>query len=446
MTATGPAAEAFAAAFEARADARAAEPPFLREARRAAFARFAAAGFPGPREEDWRFTSLAAVAKTPFSPATRLETPGSYGVFVLGDAPGPMPVFENGAFIAENSAPVPPDLAAAGLRVEPIGRTLRDDPAAVEAFVARAAEGADPFAALNLALFEGGAYVRVPAGLRVVDPIYLVFVSYAGDRPGAAHPRNLVVLETGAAATIVEVYVGLGGRDADPCLTNAVTEIVAGDGSAVEHVRVQREGAAAVHLGALSIRAGRGARVAARAFHLGAALSRLDLRVLLDGEGSEATVDGLCLLDGRRHHDTRLLVDHARPGCTSREAWRSILSGESTGVFRGRIHVRPGADRTDAKETCRNLLLSEKAVAHAMPQLEIYADDVRCTHGATTGALDEDSLFYLRSRGLDRGAAERLLARAFAEEIVGAVRVDPVRRALEAALAEGIDAAIGRAA
>jgi Fe-S cluster assembly protein SufD len=297
------------------------------------------------------------------------------------------------------------------------------------------------FVALNTALMEDGAYVRIPRGVIVEEPIHLLFVGSAADgAPAVSHPRILIVAEENSQATVIETFVGVGdgvGRptpglpDGGVYFTNAVTEIVAAENAVLDHYRVQRESETAFHIATQWVQQARSSNFASHAISLGGALVRTDITAVLDGPGIESTLNGLYVVGGQQHVDTHTAIDHAQPHCNSHELYKGILDGRATAVFNGKIFVRQDAQKTDAKQTNQNLLLSRDAVIDTKPQLEIFADDVRCTHGATVGQLDADALFYLRSRGIDAAEARALLTYAFASDILGRIKVAPLRTALE---------------
>jgi Fe-S cluster assembly protein SufD len=301
------------------------------------------------------------------------------------------------------------------------------------------------FGELNTALFEDVALVTVAPDFVVEEPVHLLFLSSRGDGvPFVTHPRVFVFAGRGSEATVVETHAGLDGVSS---FTNAVTELVVADGACLDHIRLQREGDSAFHIGALAARLGRDSRLRSVTVSLGAALSRLDLSVCFDAPGGDATLDGLFMADGARHVDIHSRVEHRVPHCTSQQLYKGILDDTARGVFNGLVVVEKGAQKTDAAQANRNLLLSRGALVHSTPQLLILADDVKCKHGSTTGQLDEVALFYLRSRGIGEEAARSLLTYAFASDIVHRIRVESVRAGVEKLLAVHLrDAAVVREA
>ena len=288
-----------------------------------------------------------------------------------------------------------------------------------------------PFAALNTALVADGAFIHLPAGVELERPIHLVFVSGSEGRSTVSAPRILIVAEAASRATVVEQHLGDGGAS----LSCPVSEIVLAKDALLDHVVVQEEEVSAHHLAVRQIQLAAGGRYSGQTVSLGGALARTDIDVILDGEGATASLDGLYLVDGAQQADTHLTVRHAQPSCESHQLYKGILAGSSRAVFNGRIIVDQDAQKTDANQANRNLLLSDNATVHSNPQLEIFADDVRCTHGSTVGRLDEEAIFYLRSRGIARDEAIRLLTLAFAGEVLERIPVDELRKRLEVVIA-----------
>jgi Fe-S cluster assembly protein SufD len=410
----------------------------LYDLRHEAIDRFAELGFPTLRDEEWRFTNLAGLAKTPFTLA-RGEggRPAVGGVARSGDRAitergsaleaRHRLVVVNGHFVEKLSTLPPGPVFAGGLAA-----ALASQPQLVECHLARYAEFEEQaFTALNTAFVRDGALIYVPDNQVVQEPIHLVVVSAGGDRPTVSHPRVLVVVGRNSRVTLVETYTGAAG---EVYFTNAVTEIVAGENAVVDHYKLQEEGAEAFHVATLQVQQARSSIVSSHFVSLGGRLVRNEVNAVLDAPGCECTLNGLYLASGRQHIDNHTVIEHAKPHCTSHELYKGILDGQAHGVFNGKIHVHQDAQKTDAKQTNQTLLLSADAVINTKPQLEIYADDVKCTHGATVGQLSDEALFYLRSRGIDAEAARGLLTYAFANDIVGRIKVVPVRRRLEEVL------------
>ena len=407
------------------------QPSWLFPLRKAGIARFAELGFPTLKHEDWRFTNVAPIAKLAFKPifeATRDElTKDSLTQFPFAKLPGTRLVFVNGFYAAElSTTPAQRD----GIKVGSLAAALANDSALIEKHLGRYVRTEDnAFAALNNAFFQDGGFLFVPAGQSVAEPVQFLFINTSKDAGATTHPRSLIIVEREAKATIIESYVSLANA---PTFTNAVTEFALGDNSVVEHCKFQDESTDTFHIAALHSHLGRTVNFSAHSIATGAKLSRNNIRTTLDGEGIEAVLNGVYITNGDQLADHHMVVDHAKPHCASHEYFNGILAGKSKGVFHGRILVRPDAQKTDAKQTNKNLLLSDEASADAKPQLEIYADDVKCTHGATVGQLNDESIYYLRSRGIGLETARRMLIHAFAGEIIDRVKHDALREELDA--------------
>jgi Fe-S cluster assembly protein SufD len=412
------------AAFERELPA--GEPAAVKALRRQALERFARLGFPSLRQEEWRFINVAPIARTAFHwPAGVADRADALPPGTLTFDAAARLVFVDGRFSARLSqlGELPP-----GAFVGSLAEALERAPGAVEPHLGRYAKFADhPFVALNTAFLRDGACVLLPRGAVLARPIHLLFLAAGSPaRPTVSFPRNLVVLGEASQATLVESYAGAGSYFCCP-----VTELVAGPGAVVDHYKVQRESLDAFHMATFQLHAERGSAPSSHSISLGGALVRHDVNAVLAGEGVDCILNGLYLVAGRQVVDNHMRVEHARPHCASHELYKGILDGKARSVFNGLIHVHPGAQKTDAKQSNRNLLLSREAIANSNPQLEIYADDVKCTHGSTVGQLDEDAVFYLRSRGIGLEAARSLLTYAFASDIVARIKVEPVRHDLE---------------
>jgi Fe-S cluster assembly protein SufD len=377
--------------------------------RRAARERFAELGFPTRKNEDWKYTNVARIAKTPFEPGNGRMTPPA-GLDPFPEIDCYRLVFVNGRYR--------PDLSAAE------GIDARGLDAAAGHLARYAAFAHQPFVALNTASLEDGAFLHVPEGRVLPKPVHLLFIS-AGERT-MSNPRTLIVAGARAEAHIIETYAGEGEY-----FTNAVTELALGEGAIVDHYKLQRESGTASHIATVQGYQERSSVLTSHSVSLGGALVRNDINSTLNGPGGECTLNGLYLASGEQHIDNHTALDHAMPHCASREYYRGILSGRATGVFNGKIIVRKDAQKTDAIQSNKNLLLSEEASINTKPQLEIYADDVRCTHGATVGQLDAEALFYLRSRGIGGEEARRLLISAFASDVLDRIRLEPLRTVIE---------------
>jgi len=405
-------------------------PSWLYPIRKAGLARFAELGFPTLNHEDWRFTNVAPVAALPFKPVFKPESDGGVEQAIKDSAfaglPGGKLVFIDGHFVPNLSTlPAVPK----GATFASLAKALAADDGLLERQLAQHARTEDnAFAALNTAFFSDGAFIHVPADCDVKDPVQLVFIATGRETGAAVFPRNLIVAEAGSRLTVVESHISIG----DAAVLNCpVTELLARDDATVEHLKFQDEGRQSFHLATVHGEFGRSSNVSFHSFALGARLSRNNIHVRLAGEGLECVLNGLYLTRGDQLADHHMIVEHAQPRCASHEYFNGILDDRSKGVFHGRILVQPVAQKTDAKQTNRNLLLSDEATVDTKPQLEIYADDVKCTHGATVGQMNEDSIFYLRARGIGLEKARQMLMHAFAGEIIDRVKCEPAREILD---------------
>ncbi len=406
------------------------QPKWLAPVRQAGLASFAALGFPQLSDEDWRFTNVAPIASLPFTLAREAAVNGAESKLidasVFAKLPGQRLVFVNGFFSAKLS-----DVksVAGGVRIENLAAALAKDSALIEKHLGRYAHAAgNAFAALNQAFFTDGAFIFVPPGVAVAEPVQLIYISSAKQTGETIVPRNLVIAGANSQLTVVESYLNTANV---AYFTNVVTEIIAGDHARVEHVKLQDEAAAAYHIATIAGEFGRASNVTVHSFALGAKLSRTNIRTKLAGEGLECILNGLYLTRGEQLADHHMIVEHAQPHCASHEYFNGILDDKSKGVFHGRIYVHPIAQKTDAKQTNKNLLLSDDASADTKPQLEIYADDVKCTHGATIGQLNAESIFYLRARGIGADTARQMLIHAFAGEIIERIKCEPARAVID---------------
>jgi Fe-S cluster assembly protein SufD len=414
--------------FADREQRAAAEPAWLGGLRKGAMDRFASLGFPTTHNEDWKYTNVAAIAKLAVRPApeAKLTRKDLDRLPLANLGCGVRLVFLNGRFSPELSAV---DGMPAGVRAASLAAVLKNGSAALENHIARyAGFEENAFVALNTALFEDGALIEIAKGTVVEEPIHLVFLTAAGGDPWVAHPRNLILAGRGSQAAVIETYVTAGEG---VHFTNAVTEIVAAEGAVTEHYKLQDEGAQAFHVGTIQVLQERSSALTSHNVGFGAALARNDVNGVLDGEGAECMLNGLYVTTGKQHVDNHSTLDHAKPNCNSRELYKGILDGQGTGVFNGKIIVHKDAQKTNALQSNKNLLLSADSAVNTKPQLEIFADDVRCTHGATVGQLDKDALFYMQTRGIPREAARDLLTYAFAGELFDRMKWAPARERLE---------------
>jgi Fe-S cluster assembly protein SufD len=415
------------------------QPSWVFPLRKAGIARFAELGFPTVNDEDWRFTNVAPIAKLPFQPVFEISRDGltreTIANFAFGSMPGARLVFVDGHYVADLSMLGP---EKPGIKLRNLAGALSTESAMLEKHLARYALGQDnAFTSLNAAFFQDGGFVHVSSGKVVEKPIHLLFISTGKETGATSHPRNLIIAEKGSQVTILESYVSIGDA---AYFTNAVTEIVGAEDSVIEHIKFQDENANAFHIAAIHAELARNCNLAAHSIATGARLSRNNIRTSLAGEGVNAVLNGLYSTKLDQVADHHMVVEHAQPHCNSHEYYNGILDDRSKGVFHGRILVRQIAQKTDAKQTNKNLLLSEDATVDTKPQLEIYADDVKCTHGATIGQLNDEAIFYLRARGIGEETAKRMLIHAFAGEIIERIRYTPVREEMDKLIWERLEA------
>ncbi len=439
--------EAYLREFESFAGTTTAEgPEWLEPIRRAAMDRFAATGFPGARDEEWRFTPITPIVQASWRPVgvggAEEVTREQLTPFAFGQAEWCTLVFVNGEYAAGlSSAGTIPE----GVLATSLAEALRNGGDLLQRHLARYARVEEnPFTALNTAFLRDGGLIHVPAGVDLPLPIHLVFVTTADAAGVVIHPRNLIVVERNARASVIESYVTLapGTR----YWTNPVTEVWTGANSWLEHTRIQRESESAYHVATTEVEVARDGHYRSFSMAMGAALARHNLNARLADQYSEALLYGLYLTRGEQLADTHTVLYHDHPNCRSWEVYKGILDERSHAVFNGKVFVKPEAQKTDAKQTNRNLVLSDHAKVDTKPQLEIFADDVKCTHGATVGRLDDVALFYAQSRGVPREAAERLLTYAFAAEVIEEVALEPVRNELDRLVLERLEARAGGAA
>ncbi len=414
-------------------------PEWLEPVRRAAADRFGATGFPTAKDEEWRFTPVGPIAHTRWRPTPSVPTTvpaDRLTPFNFGHPEWTTLVFVNGAYSEALSRIA--DLPR-GVRVGSLAEALRGDGQALEAHLTRHAPfDGSPFTALNTAGFRDGGVLHVPAGLDLERPVHFVYVTTEEAEGIAIHPRNVIVVERGARASVIESYVTLAPGGV--YWSNPVTEVAAGAGSWLEHTRIQRESERAYHVGLTHVDQQRDSHYRSFSMAMGGALARHNLHVRLNDENIETLMYGLYITRGDQVVDNHTAIFHDQPNCRSWEVYKGVLEGRSRAVFNGKVFVQPVAQKTDAKQTNRNLLLSDLAKVDTKPQLEIFADDVRCTHGATVGRLDDTALFYARSRGVPLDAAERLLTYAFAAEVIDEVALQPVREELDRLVLERLEA------
>ena len=400
-------------------------PKWLNERRRAAIGSFATLGFPTTKNEDWHFTSVAPIAEREFTfVPTRSGDVTRDEIAQLGfGGAWHTAVFVNGRYAPELS-----DLD----RLDPAVHVnaLAHAPAELTKQIGTILADGDKqtFAALNTAFMTDGIVIHVPKNVTVKQPIHVLFVTDAHAAKTVMYPRNLIVIERGAKATVIETFAATGDAS---YFTNSVTEVSVGDGATLEHYKLQRESRRAFHVGTIEAKQERDSHYISFSFATGASLSRTNIYARLAGAGCGSTLNGLYMLDGEQHCDHQTKIEHIEPNCFSREVYKGVLDGRSHGVFNGKVYVHPEAQKTDGKQTNNTLLLSKEAQVDTKPQLEIFADDVKCTHGATVGRLDEQALFYMKSRGVDAETAKRLLIYAFAADVLEKLEQVELREGLE---------------
>jgi Fe-S cluster assembly protein SufD len=406
--------------------------PWLAALRQAASDRFLAVGYPTTAQEAWRFTNVTAIARAKFAPASSVINEAVTRTAVAAGFPHQSAaelVFINGQFAPALSYT---GKLPRGVTVRPLAEVIAQDDSILQPHLAEQAPiNENPFVALNTASFTDGGFIHIPRGVTVEGAIHLLFISDTSAEPTANHPRVLIVAEDNAELTVVESFIAARGLT----FTNAVTEIVAGADSRISYNRIQQGGDEPMMVTTLAANLGRGSQLVSHAATLGGKLTRNDLNITLAGPAADATLNGLVILANDQHCDNHTLLDHAAPHCPSHELYKHVLDGKSSCVFKGQILVRADSQKTDSKQTSKSLLLSDDATMNSQPALEIYADDVKCTHGSTTGPVDEEMVFYLRSRGVGWEAARHLLTYAFAADVTRRIKVEPFRRRVEDFLA-----------
>lgn len=407
-------------------------PAWVTELRKHALAEFAAVGFPTTRNEDWHFTSVTPIAERTFKnakPGTVPLSAAELADLATGDPSWPRAVFVNGRFEPALSSI---NGLGDGVKVQTLAAALKDakeNSDFVSQHLSRlAAWSGQAFTAFNTAFAQDGLVVHVTRGAKIAAPLHLIHVADAGASGAMIHPRLLVVAEPLSEFGIVESFVSNKGAE---YFTNSVGEIAIGNGARVHHYKVQREARDAFHVGTLQVTQGRDSAFHSFSYASGAALSRTNIYTRLAGEAAETRLNGLYLIDGSQHADHQTFVEHIAPHCASRELYKGVLDGDAHGVFNGKVYVDAEAQKTDGKQTNHALLLSNTARVDTKPQLEIFADDVKCTHGATVGRLDDSALFYMKSRGIGAENSRALLTYAFAAEVLETIELDALREGLE---------------
>lgn len=411
-------------------------PAWLRTIRESARLQAGDIGFPTIRQEEWKYTNMAPLLQLPLHPAAKPAlklTRRDIAPFTFGLDCHRL-IFVDGHFCPELSS-LPP--AGGDLQVMNLRGQLKNDAQAVEQHLARHAHAdANFFTAFNTAFFQDGAFVSIAAGKTADKPVHLLFIAASGDVGATALTRCLIVAHRDARVRLIESHVSLSDAAR---VTNAVTELALGPNAEVEHCKVQQENERSFHIAAVQAVQARDSRWTSHSIAVGARLSRNQIQTSFDAEGGMAVLNGLYLGHGEQLIDHHTVVDHARPHCESHEYYHGILADRSHGVFNGKIFVRKDAQKTNAKQTNRNLLLSDNAVVDTKPQLEIFADDVKCTHGAAIGQLNEDAIFYLQARGIGEALARRMLVQAFASDVIGRIGIEEVRAQLEQLLVEKLE-------
>ena len=411
--------------------------PWMESLREEGLRKFAELGFPTPENEDWRFTNVTPIARATFSIEKNGHgrvTPGDLNRFTFPRLKTIRLVFIDGSYSPElsDSSDVP-----GGVKVLSLASALRSEEGLVKKYLSKYADFSnEAFTALNTAFMQDGGFVYIPRGTLLKEPVHLLYVTVKSEQTTITNPRNLIVVEDNCEADIIEHYVSL---DEGVYFSNVVTELIVGENSSVGHYMIECESRKAFNVSTLRVEQGRSSNIRSHSVLLGGALVRNNVHPVLAGEGCDSLINGLFMSTGRQHMDNYMKVEHASPHCESRQFYNGVLDGRSRGVFHGRIIVHKDAQKTDAKQTNRNLLLSDNAQIDTKPQLEIYADDVKCTHGATIGQMDENAIFYLRSRGISEDAAREILLGAFTSGTLESMRLEEIRHYCEALVAEWFD-------
>jgi len=401
----------------------------LHKIRKQALSRFDELGFPSIRKEEWRFTNISPIQKTAFKLASGVQSmdvnSGLINPYIIRDLKHTQLVFFNGQYVPELSVFHLPE----GVKVKSLDRALLEDKELTEKFLTKQTNFLEQeFTALNTAFIRDGALINIPDGQIVEPPIHILYLTNTTGETIVTHPRNLIIAGSNSQSTIVESYAGVNDGI---YFTNPVTEIIAEENAVVDHYKLQRESINAYHVAALYIHQKSSSSFSSHSFSFGGSIVRNDIFNLLDGEGIDSILNGLYLAHDDQLIDNHSVIDHARPHCHSNEVYHGILDDKAKAVFSGKIHVRPDAQKTDAIQSNKNILLSEDATVDTKPQLEIYADDVRCTHGSTVGQIDDNGIFYLRSRGINERLAKNIMIHAFAGEIIKNIKIAKIRENID---------------
>lgn len=427
-------------AFQSLEETAGQTPNWLARLRESAMDRFEQLGFPSVKEEEWKYTNVAPISRVNFEPVVGPREARSFDAAEIANLSYPETeattlIFRNGILTLNQELNLPEGVVAIDL-----AEAIVDDRygEVVREHLARNADyNANGFTALNTALFSSGAFIFIPRDLVIESPLHLLFISDTLNAKPASFPRVLIVAEANSRATLLESYAGLGDAT---YFTNAVLEIVLKEGARLEHYKIQRESGEAFHVATTSAALGSSSSYDTTTINFGGQLSRHDIQVRMNHEGAECWVDGLYMVGASQHTDTHSVIDHQQPHCSSHQLYKGILDGKSRAVFNGKIFVRHGAQKTDAMQTNKNLLLSDEARIDTKPQLEILADDVKCAHGAAVGQIDENELFYLETRGIHPDLAKNLLTYGFAEEVIDKIKIQSIKKQLDEAVLNRINA------
>lgn len=404
----------------------------LHQIRRAALKTFETLGFPTVKHEEWKYSNVTSL----INKAYEIDQPSTISAADLDslqipNLSGNILYFVNGHYRADLSRIVSP---ASEVQIMSFREALTEQSEAVGAYFSRLADfQANAFVALNTAFASDGVFIRVPDGQTVAEPIIMRFITDARTNSVAAQPRNLIIVGRNAEVKVVEAYRTLGD---EASFTNTVTEIVVAREARMDYYKVQNDTDQSYHIGTTQVRQADNSLFYSATITLNGGFVRNDLNIVIDGEHCEAHMYGLYIPNGKQHIDNHTLVDHAKPNSYSNELYKGILEERATGVFNGKIYVRPDAQKTNAYQSCKNVVRSPDATMNTKPQLEIYADDVKCSHGTTTGQLNDEALFYMRSRGIPKEQAQTLLMYAFAEDVMNKIKIAPIREYLEGVVAE----------
>ncbi len=413
------------------------DPSWLKSIRRQAIDSFERLGFPTMRDEYWKYTNVTPIAQTEFQlvPEASSLKPDQIEPFLFGSPNWPRLVFVNGHFSKDLSQVK----KISGLALMNLNEALVKNPEAAKPHLSQYADTKrNTFTALNTAFFHDGAYLHVSKKTVLEEPILLLFISTSSDAKLPLNQvRNLIVLDEGSKASVIEQYVSL--NESDHYLNNSVTEIILNSGAKFDYHKLERESPNGFHIGTTEVNQKENSKFLSSSIAIEGGLIRNNLNVILNGEHSECTLNGLYIAGGTEHIDNHTLIDHPKPNGKCRQVYKGILSGKSTGVFSGKIFVHQDSQKTDASQINKNLLLSKEATVNTKPQLEILADDVKCTHGAAVGQLEEEALFYLKTRGIDEQAASKLLSYGFASEVIENIPIEPVRKELNRIVSQKLE-------